>query len=92
MHIHPLLLLIIAVLVFSAVTALFHGGGGRIYTEEPYDGLVGSDTWKRMYPRAYVVYPPSDSYPVALRSIDMPIGNARNYAKIFGGKVVRIDG
>jgi hypothetical protein len=29
-------------------------------------------------------------YPEGFRSINMPIGNARDYAKIFGGKVVAL--
>ncbi len=53
--------------------------------EAPYEGLVGSSGWlsKR---QGYVVY--SDGR----RSQDMPVGNARQYAEIFGGSVFYADG
>lgn len=78
---------ILAIVVVFVIAGLF---GDARHSEEPYDGLIGSPGWKRLKPRAYVVYPACEAYPHETRSIDMPVGNARDYAKIFGGKVVLI--
>lgn len=53
------------------------------------DGLFGTP-YANSLPQAYVVYPPSEHFPHETRSINMPIGNAKDYAKIFGGRVVLV--
>lgn len=55
---------------------------------ERHDGLLDSSAAKRLQ-QAYVVYPPSNGYP-EMRSINMPVGNAIDYARIFGGIIVRV--
>lgn len=55
--------------------------------ESRTDGLFGMP-YADSLPQAYVVYPPCKEWPHESRSINMPVGNARDYAKIFGGHVV----
>jgi hypothetical protein len=68
------------------VVAIFGVGAILRSTPLPYDrtdGLLDS-TFAKSLPQGYVIYPEG------FRSINMPIGNARDYAKIFGGKVVAL--
>lgn len=70
------LLLVIGVLFFKLMTY-------DVAMEWRTEGLLDSVRAKAM-PQAYVVYPEG------FRSINMPIGNAQSYAKIFGGTVHRL--
>lgn len=75
-------MLIIIGLLFIGGAWLF--GNDGIDAEQPYEGLLQSVYAQRL-PQAYVIYPEG------FRSVDMPIGNARDYANIFGGTVVAVD-
>lgn len=47
-----------------------------------YEGLFGF--WPQWWPKRCVLYPDGEI------SCAMPAGNARDYAKIFGGKVISV--
>lgn len=89
MDITPYLWIVLFIAILAGVgLAVSMGATAPIPSEVPYRGLIGSDSWNRLVPRAYVEYPPSEHFPHPMRSIEMPLGNAREYAEIFGGKVI----
>ncbi len=53
-----------------------------------YEGMMAM---ARGYPMARVHYFPNENYPNRAYSCPMPIGNAVDYAEMFGGDVVPVE-